>query len=412
MEITRNRCPKWERQLPSKLVIVSVEDGSTSLKLKVELETTDTGEVKSINSFMDSGATGEFNDRHYAKSNRLHTRKLSKPIPVYNVDGTLNEAGSITEVVDLILRYWNHLEQTLFAVTGLGKQKLILGHSWLWKHNPEINWVTGEVKMSRCPPRCCSGCRDKARVERIAWKAEIRWTEAVSDGPVLELHTDSEEEEPEEAEEPIKPGDRIFAIGLVPAPVEIRATSSVSQRLAEAFKHNSEALAPSGRSVPEYLKEFDSVFSKESFDALPESKKWDHAVELIPGEKASNCKVYPLAPMEQKELDQFLKENLETGRIRPSKSPMASPVFFIKKKDSTLWLVQDYQALNAMTVKNKYPLPLISELINKLRGAKYFTKLDVRWGFNNVRMKEGDEWKAVFRTNRGLFKPLVMFFGL
>jgi len=73
----------------------------------------------------------------------------------------------------------------------------------------------------------------------------------------------------------------------------------------------------------------------------------DHAVELIPGEKASNCKVYPLAPTEQKELDQFLKENLETGQIRLSKSPMASLVFFIKK-DGTLWLVQDYQALNGV----------------------------------------------------------------
>jgi len=161
--------------------------------------------------------------------------------------------------------------------------------------------------MSRCPTRCCSGCRDKARVERITRKAKIRWTEAVSDGPLLELHTDSKEEEPEEAEELIKPGDCIFAIGLVPAPVEIRATSSVSQHLAKAFKQNSES-APSGWSVLEYLKEFDSIFSKESFDALPESKKWDHAVELIPGEKASNCKVYLLAPTEQKELDQFLKE--------------------------------------------------------------------------------------------------------
>jgi len=197
MEITWNRHPKWKQRLLSKLVIASAEDGSTSLKLKVELETTDTGEVKSVNSFMDSGATGEFIDCHYTKSNRLHTQKLSKPIPVYNVDGTLNEAGSITEVVDLILRYWNHSEWTLFSVTGLGKQKLILRHSWLRKHNPEIDWVTGEVKMSRCPPRCCSGCRDKARVERITQKAEIRWMEAVSDGPALELHTDSEEEEPE-----------------------------------------------------------------------------------------------------------------------------------------------------------------------------------------------------------------------
>jgi len=222
-------------------------------------------------------------------------------------------------------------------------------------------------------------------VERITRKVEIQWTEAVSDGPVPELHADSKEEEPEEAEEPIEPGDRIFAIGLVPAPAEIRATSSVSQRLAEAFKCNSKASTSSRQSVPEYLEEFDRVFSKESFDALPESKKWDHVVELIPGEKASNCKVYLLALTEQKELDQFLKENLETGWIHPSKSPMASPVFFIKKKDGTLWLVQDYRALNAMTVKNKYLLPLISELINKLRGAKYFTKLDVQWGFNDVR---------------------------
>ena len=76
------------------------------------------------------------------------------------------------------------------------------------------------------------------------------------------------------------------------------------------------------------------------------------------------------------------------------------------------FIVQDYRMLNDMTVKNKYPLPLISELVNQLRGAKYFTKLDVRWGFNNVRIKEGDEWKAAFRTNRGMFKPLVMFFGL
>ena len=68
--------------------------------------------------------------------------------------------------------------------------------------------------------------------------------------------------------------------------------------------------------------------------------------------------------------------------------------------------------MNAVTVKNKYPLPLISELINKLQGARYFTKLDVRWGFNNVQMKEGDRWKATFRTNRGLYEPLIMFFGL
>jgi hypothetical protein len=125
-----------------------------------------------------------------------------------------------------------------------------------------------------------------------------------------------------------------------------------------------------------------------------------------------DCKIYLLNPSEQKQLDEFLKEQLETGRIQPSKSPMASPFFFIKKKDGTLRPVQDYRKLNEMTIKNRYPLPLISELIDKLSEAKYFSKMDVRWAYNNIRIKDGDTWKAAFRTNRGLFKPLVMFFGL
>ena len=141
------------------------------------------------------------------------------------------------------------------------------------------------------------------------------------------------------------------------------------------------------------------MFDKDDFDKLPERRPWDHVIELIKGARPVDCKVYPLTLAEQEELNKFLEENLRTGRIHPSKSPMASLVFFIKKKDGSLQLVQDYRALNKMTIKNKYPLPLISELVNKLRGAKYFTALDVRWGYNNVRMKEGDEWKAAFRMN-------------
>jgi Reverse transcriptase (RNA-dependent DNA polymerase) len=115
---------------------------------------------------------------------------------------------------------------------------------------------------------------------------------------------------------------------------------------------------------------------------------------------------------EQIQLQVFLDENLRTGRIRPSKSPMASPFFFIKKKDGSLRPIQDYHLLNSMTVKNRYPLPLISEVVDTLKNAKYFTKLDVRWGYNNIRIKEGDEYKAAFRTNRGLYEPTVMFFRL
>jgi len=119
------------------------------------------------------------------------------------------------------------------------------------------------------------------------------------------------------------------------------------------------------------------VFARENFDILPEHCKWDHAIKLIPGAKPKLSKVYPLSLLEQAELDAFLEENLHTGQIQPFKSPIAAPVFFIKKKDGSLWLAQDYCALNAITIKNRYPLPLISKLVSQLCRARYFTKLDV-----------------------------------
>jgi len=187
--------------------------------------------------------------------------------------------------------------------------------------------------------------------------------------------------------------------------------ATISQHLAEGARHSMEAQA-AATPLPAYVAEFRSMFAKEDFNILPEHRKWDHAIELTPGAEPKSSKVYPLSPLEQAELDTFLEENLHTGRIRPLKSPMAAPVFFIKKKDGSLRLVQDYRALNAVTVKNKYPLPLISKLVSQLCGAKYFTKLDVHWGFNNVCIKPGDKWKAAFHTNWGLFDPLVMFFRM
>src|SRR5262249_34566483 len=113
---------------------------------------------------------------------------------------------------------------------------------------------------------------------------------------------------------------------------------------------------------------------------------------------------------------------LKSGRIRPSKSPQAAPFFFVNKTEEAnaigdklgLRPVQDYRYLNSHTIRDRYPLPLLSEILQapKFQTAKYFTVLDIRWGFNNIRIREGDEWKAAFITNRGLYEPTVMFFGL
>jgi hypothetical protein len=116
--------------------------------------------------------------------------------------------------------------------------------------------------------------------------------------------------------------------------------------------------------------------------------------------------------VEDEALDLFIDEQLEKGYIRPSKSQYASSFFFIKKKDGKLRPVQDYRKVNAWTVHNQYPLPLIGDLIHDLGGAVIFTKFDIRQGYNNIRIKEGDEHKAAFKTRHGLFEPTVMYFGL
>ena len=124
-------------------------------------------------------------------------------------------------------------------------------------------------------------------------------------------------------------------------------------------------------------------------------------------------RIYPLPLKQQSSLDEWIKEQLQKGYIQTSKSPQATPFFFVEKKDAkALRPCQYYWYINKFTKPNAYPLPLILDLMIKLKGSKYFTKLDLRWGYNNVRIKEGDKWKAAFITNRGLFEPTVMFFGL
>jgi hypothetical protein len=186
--------------------------------------------------------------------------------------------------------------------------------------------------------------------------------------------------------------------------------SNTSQRLAQQGPAKETRIKE--QMVPERYHKFLNVFDKKEANRFPSSKAWDHAIELKDGFVPKDCKIYPLSPLERSSLDEWINEQTTKGYIRPSKSPQASPFFFVGKKDGKLRLVQDYRYLNSQTVKNTYPVPLISETIDKLRNTRYFSKADVRWGYNNIRFKDGDQWKAAFKTQRGLFKPTVMFFGL
>ncbi len=378
--------PKTEQKIHTTII----GNGTQSLFVAVKLQTLDTGRTTKIQALVDSGATGSFVDRKYAESQQWNLRELEHPVLVSNVDGTTNSSGKITHAIDLLITFGEHKERMPFSVADIGSTSMILGHNWLKRHNPSIDWTTKKIEFKNCPKSC--GYKRQALPAIHNDEDEDPIPEIEEDANVYIRRVMIEEEE-----------DRLFY-------ASIRASETPSQRFYRE-KTPKEEMEQSGL-IPDQYKEFSSVFSKSSFDELPEKRKWDHAIELKDDFKEKFTKVYPLNPHEQKQLDEFIEENLATGRICPSKSPMASPVFFIKKKDGSLRLIQDYCALNEMTIKNRYPLPLISELLDKLKKARYFTALDVRWGYNNIRIKEGDEWKAAFRTNRGLYEPTVMFFGL
>ena len=159
------RRKKWERRLPAKYVIAA--NSARSLSVDVEIETVESALRRALKALIDCGATGLFMDADYVQNNGIATRTLSQPIPVYNVDGTPNEAGAIKEVVTVVLQYSGHKERATFAVTKLGNQDMILGYTWLEEHNPEINWRTKEVEMTRCPSQCDS-CRTKRKEEKKA----------------------------------------------------------------------------------------------------------------------------------------------------------------------------------------------------------------------------------------------------
>lgn len=166
------------------------------------------------------------------------------------------------------------------------------------------------------------------------------------------------------------------------------------------------------KAVPPEFHEYLNVFSKKNAEKLPESGRYDHAIELEDNQQPKFGPIYGLSEVELRVLDEYLKDNLKTGFIRPSTSPAGSPILFVKKKDGSLRLCVDYRALNKITRKNRYPLPLIQESLDRLKTAKYFTKIDLRAAYNLIRIKPGDEWKTAFRTRYGLYEYLVMPFGL
>jgi len=288
----------------------------------------------------------------------------------------------------------------MFYVTLLDSSCLIvLGYSWLSLHNPLIDWVTGSINfrttshgMPSTPPT------SPPLLDPI---------------PTVEPHPPTL---PEPSADNLVPnillinavafcrackleGSTQFSIYLHPSGVDLRSAKLSSE-------------GPDLSGVPSDYHEFADVFDKGKASQLPPHRPYDLKIDLEEGSAPPLGTIYPLSPVELEALRKFLDENIATGLLRSSSSPHGAPVLFVKKKDGSLRLCIDFRGLNQITKKDRYPLPLISDLLESPSRAKIYTKIDLRSAYHLVRIASGDEWKTAFRTRYGSYEWLVMPEGL
>src|SRR6201996_8448676 len=170
---------------------------------------------------------------------------------------------------------------------------------------------------------------------------------------------------------------------------------------------------PVDPSIPPYYHRHAKVFDEKASQRFPPACEEDHVIQLKPDAPPSlNCKVYPQTKAEAEATKEFIDDHVKKGYIVESNSPYASPFCFRTKRDGKLRPIMDYRVLNSFTVRDNYPLPLINTILDQLQGKELFTKFDICWGYNNIRIKEEDQWKAAFKMPFSLYQPRVMFFGL
>lgn len=340
-------------------------------------------QVLSTQAMIDSGATGNFISQDLISQHHLPTVLKDIPEMVRVIDGTPISSGSITSNTPM-LKLEIPLGETTFSnsitldVIPM-KFPVILGLPWLKKHDPVIDWKNLALGFHK------------------TLKLDMAKSLQATVTPIQDQ--DSSTLQIKEFDQNISDVSSLIWITPSEHILEVSATLNTENSLPDV-------------TLPKQYQEYQHLFDKDKASALPEHKPYDHEIPLAEGTMPPYGPIYSLSELELKALKTYLDENLATGFIKPSSSPAGAPILFVKKKDGSLRLCVDYRGLNAVTVKNRYALPLIPELIDRLSTARIFTKLDLRGAYNLIRIKEGDEWKTAFRTRYGHFEYQVMPFGL
>jgi hypothetical protein len=339
---------------------------------------------------IDTGCEGyAFIDKEYAQDKGIKLTPLSRPFSLYGYDGAEGDSRAVKEYARCDIQNGDHVDKdVVLYATPLSHYPIVLGHPWLKKHNPKANWADGSWEFN--DPYCIQNCNQTRHPTRQKGLREVpkRYIPNLNYRDVAAVSMYAMRAYAR----------RGYRIGMV-----------TLEDLDEALQQEGDELK---LQLPTALQDYADVFSPKKADKLPLHRSYDHEIRLTSDKKLPFGKIYSMSREELQTLRDWLDENLRKGFIRPSSSSVTSPVLFVKKPGGGLRLCMDYRALNEVSVKDRYPLPLIKETLNNLQGMKYFSKIDIISAFNNVRMKEGHEKLTAFLTRFGLFESLVMPFGL
>jgi len=363
---------------------------------------------KSIKSnfLIDSGSAKSFICRTFASNNKIPTSGLSSPINIH-----LPNSKSMTirqTTTPLRLKIMDHYEDYEFLIGNLQLHGIcgILGRDWLTIHNPYINFRTNKIYF--LDHYCKDHCKSATGNKFVFHANNVTATMINDDNP-----TGADTIIPENVEE-----ERIYDYDNVcNAMIDSEDTVAEESLLKEDVLDNAtgtdnDEMMGNKDIIKKYYSNLTKVFEKEEADKLPPHRPYDITIDLIPNSQLYFGPIYSLTVVEIETLKNYIKDNLRKGFIRKSKSPAGAPVLFVKKHDGSLRLCVDYRRLNAITIRNSYPLPKINDLIESFKKAIIFTRLDLRSAYNLVRVKEGHEYLTAFRTPLGHYEYLVMPFGL
>ena len=286
---------------------------------------------------VDSGSTGDFVGEEFVQRNRLVSRCYESPKTVWLADG---KEHTIRNYIESMVKLGNLAEKVELAVIPLAGYDVIFGIPWLKRHSPVIDWNTSTVKVT------INGglCELPQHIDRST--------------PVVELVSRLQ------VVRDVQKGDQTYL--------------AIVRQLDNVSSNDKTVLDDEATNI---VNEFKDVFPDEPPKGLPPKRTVDHRIELEPGQQPPSRPTYRMSQPEMDELKKQLAELMDKGYIRESKSPYGAPVLFVKKKEGTLRTCVDYRALNKITIKNKYPLPRVDELLDRLSGAQYFSKIDLRSGY-------------------------------